>query len=243
MTSQKIAIGLVAVALFAGVVTAHAADFSVGYQALQRRDYKTALRIFRQLANQDHPYAQLNLGFMYDRGLRVTQDYKEAVRWYRKAADQGNATAQHNLGVMYSKGQGVRQDRVRAYMWYDLAAARGKSYAERDRDRVGALMSDRQIAAAQRLVRYWKPNAAGVRWYHKAADQGNTEAQFNLGYMYWKGLGVRQDYVKAHMWYNLAASEGHRDARKHRDRVAAQMTPSQITKAKRRARPWKPKRR
>ncbi len=185
MTCQKIAIGLVAVALFAGGVTAHAADFSVGYQALQRRDYATALRIFRQSANQEHPYAQLNLGFMYDRGLSVTQDYAAAVRWYRKAGDQGNATAQFNLGVMYSKGQGVRRDRVRAYMWYDLAAARGKSGAERDRDRIATLMSDRQIEAAQRLVRDWKPNAAGVRWFRKAADQGNAEAQFNLGYMYW----------------------------------------------------------
>ncbi len=243
MTGQKIAIGLVAVALFAGVVTAHAADFSAGYQALQRGDYETALRIFRQLANQDNPHAQLNLGFMYERGLLVTQDYKEAVRWYRKAADQGNAKAQHNLGVMYIRGQGVRQDHARAYMWYDLAAARGESDAERDRDRVAALMSDRQIAAAQRLVRYWKPNAAGVRWYRKAADQGNVDAQFNLGYMYWKGLGVRQDYVKAHMWYNLAAFEGQRDASKDRDRVAEQMTPEQITEAKRRARAWKPKRR
>jgi len=92
-------------------------------------------------------------------------------------------------------------------------------------------------------VRDWKPNAAGVRWFRKAADQGNAEAQFNLGYMYWKGLGVGQDYVKAHMWYNLAASKGQRGARKDRDRVAAQMTPSQITEAQRRARVWKPKRR
>ena len=61
--------------------------------------------------------------------------------------------------------------------------------------------------------------------------------------MYWKGLGVGQDYVKAHMWYYLAASVGQRGARKDRDRVAEQMTPSQITEAQRRARDWKPKRR
>ena len=52
MTSQKIAIGLVTVALFVGSMTAHAADFSVGFKAYQRGDYATALRIMRQHADQ-----------------------------------------------------------------------------------------------------------------------------------------------------------------------------------------------
>ncbi len=241
MTNQKITIGLVAVALFAGVVTAHAADFSVGYGALQRGDYATAIRIFRQLAKQDHPYAQLNLGFMYDRGLRVTQDYGAAVRWYRKAADQGEAIAQSNLGYMYREGLGVRRDYVKAHMWYDLAAERGQSGASTERDNVAGLMSQRQIAAAQRLVRNWKPNSAGVKYYRKAADQGNAIAQYYLGVMYSKGQGVRQDYVKAHMWYNLAALKGQSGASTERDNVAGLMSPSQITKAKRLARVWEPK--
>ncbi len=73
--SQKIAIGLVAVALFVGSLAAHAADFSVGYEAHQRGDYATALRIFRQLADQGYASAQNNLGVMYDKGQGVTQDY------------------------------------------------------------------------------------------------------------------------------------------------------------------------
>ena len=74
MTSQYIAIGLVAVALFAGVVMANAADFDVGFEAHQRGDYATALRIFRQLAEQGDASAQYNLAFMYDNGRGVTQD-------------------------------------------------------------------------------------------------------------------------------------------------------------------------
>ena len=65
MSSQKIAIGLVAVALFAGVVTTHADDISAGFKAYQRGDYATALRIFRQFADQGDADAQLNLGVMY----------------------------------------------------------------------------------------------------------------------------------------------------------------------------------
>jgi len=57
MTSQKIAFGFVAVALFVGSMTAHGADFSVGVEAYQRGDYATALRIMRELADQDNATA------------------------------------------------------------------------------------------------------------------------------------------------------------------------------------------
>jgi len=59
--------------------------------------------------------------------------------------------------------------------------------------------------------------------------------------MYRKGQGVPQDYVQAHMWVNLAATQGREDARKARDILAFQMTPAQIAEAQRLAREWKPK--
>ena len=49
-----------------------------------------------------------------------------------------------------------------------------------------------------------------------------------------------QDYVLAHMWYNLAAAQDAGVAAKNRDRVAAKMTPAQIAEAQRLAREWKP---
>jgi uncharacterized protein len=48
--------------------------------------------------------------------------------------------------------------------------------------------------------------AEAVKWYRKAADQGETNAQYNLGVGYAKGRGVSQDYAQAHLWFNLAAS-------------------------------------
>lgn len=53
--------------------------------------------------------------------------------------------------------------------------------------------------------------------------------------------GVPQDYVLAHMWFNLAAVQNHIDAIKNRDLVSAKMTPAQIADAWRQAREWKPK--
>ena len=59
--------------------------------------------------------------------------------------------------------------------------------------------------------------------------------------MYKDGRGVPQDDVLAHMWFNLAGSNGHKDAAKKRNMMEKKMTPSQIEKAQEMARNWKPK--
>ena len=40
------------------------------------------------------------------------------------------------------------------------------------------------------------------------AEQGNADAQFNLGFMYQKGHGVPQDHKEAVKWYRLAVEQG-----------------------------------
>jgi hypothetical protein len=54
--------------------------------------------------------------------------------------------------------------------------------------------------------------AAAVKWLSKAADQGHTDAQFNLGVMYEDGIGVSQDPHAAVTWYRKAAEQGHAKA-------------------------------
>lgn len=44
------------------------------------------------------------------------------------------------------------------------------------------------------------------------ADQGNPDAQYNLGLMYNYGQGVIRDYKIAIKWYTLAADQGHAEA-------------------------------
>jgi hypothetical protein len=54
------------------------------------------------------------------------------------------------------------------------------------------------------------------------------------------GQGVTQDYVRAHMWFNLAASslsgEDQKNASTQRENVAAKMAPAQIAEAQAMAR-------
>ena len=45
-----------------------------------------------------------------------------------------------------------------------------------------------------------------------AAEQGNSDAQFNLGLIYANGRGVPKDDAEVVKWYRLAAEQGHADA-------------------------------
>ena len=51
--------------------------------------------------------------------------------------------------------------------------------------------------------------AEAAQWYQLAADQGFTEAQYNLGVTYDEGEGVPQDDAEAARRYRLAADQGH----------------------------------
>lgn len=91
--------------------------------------------------------------------------------------------------------------------------------------------------------------ATALQLWRPRAELGSDVAQVNLGFMYYSGQGVPQDYVQAHMWVDLAASrfppsakEDRDQASHHRDIVASKMTPEQIAEAQRLAREWKPKR-
>jgi hypothetical protein len=77
-----------------------------------------------------------------------------------------------------------------------------------------------------------------VKWYQKAADQGNASAQFNLGHMYYDGKGVTKNYVKVHMWWNIAGASGNSFAVEGRNTVAKQMTSSQLQEAQKLASEW-----
>ena len=47
-----------------------------------------------------------------------------------------------------------------------------------------------------------------AKWFRKAAEQGHSEAQFNLGQMYDQGQGVPQDFGEAAKWFRKAAEQG-----------------------------------
>ncbi len=88
--------------------------------------------------------------------------------------------------------------------------------------------------------------ATALRLWRPLAEQGHADAQYSLGVMYNQGRGVPQDYVQAHMWFNLAAArllpgEGFNAAIQERNLIAELMTSAQIAKAQKLLREWRPR--
>lgn len=46
-----------------------------------------------------------------------------------------------------------------------------------------------------------------AKWWRKAADQNDSEAQYDLGYSYYRGRGVEKDYAEAVKWVRKGAKQ------------------------------------
>jgi hypothetical protein len=60
-----------------------------------------------------------------------------------------------------------------------------------------------------------------MTWYGKASDQNFADAQFRLGFMYEKGLGVDQSNQNAVDQYKKAVRNGSVEAQRALDRLSA----------------------
>lgn len=120
------------------------------------KNYGEALFWFTKAAERGNLEAQTNVGYLYDKAFGVEQDYKKAAYWYRKAAEQGYANAQFDLGMMYYEGLGVIQDYVEAHKWLNLAASNDHPDGAASREHTEKLMTNAQIAEAQRRASEWQ---------------------------------------------------------------------------------------
>ena len=80
--------------------------------------------------------------------------------------------------------------------------------------------------------------ATALRLWRPLADQGLNGAQYGLGLMYDKGRGVPQNFVYAHMWFDLSAAQGNLSALTSRDMAARRMSAAQVAEAQKLAREW-----
>src|SRR6266699_4484982 len=116
--------------MLAGIVRAQEPKYEDARAAIQKRDFETAARILRPLAEQGMARAQSTLGGLYAAGFGVPQNYTEAVTWFRKAAAQGFAEGQANLGIAYENGQGVPKSFADAAGWFRKSAEQGYAPGE-----------------------------------------------------------------------------------------------------------------
>ncbi len=215
------------------LATAPQADYDAGVEALERRDFATAYKILRPLAEEGDSGAQYSLGLMYLSGWGVKKDWTEAGKWFRRAADQGDEYSKLLLAIVLD----AEGKFVEAANLYRFAADKGEASAQ---FRLGQLYLDgrgvpKDPAEAAKLFRraaeqgyaegqeklgillfegvgIRQDASAAVKLWLKAAAQGKTTSKYLLGQAYYRGAGVEQDYVEAARWFRLAAQEGDEEA-------------------------------
>lgn len=141
------------------------ADFQAGVEAIGRRDFAAAQKIFTPLAEAGDVAAQVNLGNLYMKGLGVEQNYPLALRWYRAAAEQGERMAQTKLGILHYFGLGTDKNSAEAARWFKKAAGQGEIRAQ---SILGSLYASGDGVA--------KDLALAFYWYTMAEEQGDAEA-------------------------------------------------------------------
>jgi TPR repeat protein len=150
----------------------------------------------------------------------------EKVDELQARAEQGSAEDQYQLGMRYETQV---LDYREAARWYRMAAL------QRHGDALYRLCVLSDIGRGMP-----QDHHDALRWCRLAADQDHARAMFTIGIHYEKGRSVSRDPVQAHQWYNLSAAYGYNQAAKWRDRLALDMTPTQIAQAQLLARNWKP---
>lgn len=202
-----------------------------------KRGDAEAMKWLRQDTERGNSEAMYRLGMCYlkGHGHGIRRDRNEAIRWFRHAAKRGHAEAQYQLGDCYLRARGVDRNNAEAVKWFSKAVERGNKDAA---PKLFTLLRKIEEEATDR-------NAAQERWmeeikkYRKAAEEGNAEAQYQLGLLYsgkfnlsykvFRGYflyvfrryeyrsvshyshGCR-NYRKAAKWFLQAAEQGHTEA-------------------------------
>ncbi len=132
------------------------------------------------------------------RAAHARGDYAAELRIYRRLAADGDLRAQDNIGVLYERGLGVTKSMPKRSS--GIGWPRRKASPTR---RTTSASCTRRVTACP------TDHVEAVRWYQRAAAQGDINAQHNLGNMYESGRGVAQNYAEAVAWFRKAADKGH----------------------------------
>ena len=159
------------------------------------------------------------------------KDFPGALAVFGPLAAQGNGDAQFMLGVMHENGLGVSKDMKAAASWYLKAAETGVASAQYN------------IGVFYQLGTGVTADAASARrWLAKAAEQGHHRAQNNLGTMYYTGGATARDPIEAPKWLTLSADGLQGEARdialRNIAAIEKELSPGDITEAKRRVAAW-----
>lgn len=127
-----------------------ASQFTIGKELLDRKDFKKALKYFKEAATNGLPVAMYYYGACHYYGLGTGVDEQTARYWLRKADIPGIPDATKLLGDIYYNGEGINPNPEMGKNCYLRAAYQDYADAEKA---LSEITSDPQVAT------YWAQRA------------------------------------------------------------------------------------
>ncbi|MFO1391112.1 MAG: tetratricopeptide repeat protein [Agitococcus sp.] len=195
-----------------------------GLLKMEGQYYTTLLEDFMPLAEAGDKNAQLIIAnFFYQKS-----DYNAAIIWFRKSAEQGQTDAQFRLGLMLEGGKGTLKSVYEAADWFLKSAIQSEKNNPADDMSIGVIsLGDLLVQILEQNPEhkgYWftnptaqrgiawsyssKNSSESIKWFLKAAQQGDISSQKELAQRYYIGNLVAQNYREAFYWFLKAASLG-----------------------------------
>ena len=203
-------------------------------QHLSDGQYIKALPLLEQFANNGNGLAMFTLGLAYELEWGVPLNTSLACDWFEKAAKLTVPMGQYKLGQCWlmQSWRGVNQDNARAAFHQALdsgvwtaATALGEMLWADESTRQSAfehfqLASSKGDVKASLLLaklffhgQYVNQNfPLALQYFSYSAPDNQPVAAWYMGTMYDAGLGVEPNVQKAMYWYEVAASQGYKEA-------------------------------
>lgn len=181
----------------------------------------------QEYAQEAEPKAWIALAECYLEGQKLPLDSQQAIQYLQKAALQGDSEAQYKLGMLLFDGfRPTSQARV---LQSAQPPADGSAYSS-SQQRVPMSRNEAVPLIEQSAVQGYAPAfkqmgmilekgivkdrnlSEAFKWYLKAAEAGDSDAQYTVAEMYQEGQGTRNSNELALQWYTASAEQGNVDA-------------------------------
>ena len=209
----------------------------MGLYTVENQDFEAAFAYFYAAACQGDETSPYYLGELYMNGLGVEQNFSQAAVCFEEAAKHENREALLRLGQLYSEETFRDEERAyywysRAYgcgkREAGLPLARlclipGEHWDLKKAEQLLVEYASEnnhwedQDEACLLLGRIYEGEIEGkevpdwdkaIEYYERGAAQGNKECKERLGYLYFEGEKVFQDYNRAFLFFQECREKG-----------------------------------
>ena len=148
-----------------------------------------SLSAYKELAKENDPKANLELGLIYLKGDGIAKNLNQAVEYFQKASDLGNLESSYFLGKIYLSEKTKYYNPKKAYNIFVDASDKNHGKSQ--------LMIGRFLLMGEIVSKDYEK---ALHYFKLASKQKEYEANCYIAYMYASGSGVFPNFGRAHVF-------------------------------------------